>query len=181
MGLSELCLSTLDHLDEAKSINDENRYRMILEQKRFTANALTTGAAASAVVVAFVPFNFADSALLIPLETALTKGIFKVYGVEVAGDLVSALVGSAAITTVAKSIIKAIPIAGDAIIAAAEGIYTGKLNVEKINEIVEFVNEKIKSNPIAGAVITYITNNADSLKDKKPIETINEIIKNSKK
>ena len=43
-GIEELCLSTLDCIDEAQNINQENRNRMVLEQKRFTANTVTVGA-----------------------------------------------------------------------------------------------------------------------------------------
>ena len=65
-------------MDEAKEISKENLDRMILLQKRYTANAVTAGAATTAAVVGAVPFEFADAVLLVPLETSLTKGIFKV-------------------------------------------------------------------------------------------------------
>jgi len=97
-GIEELCNATLECADYAKQINKENRDRMVLEQKRFTANAMVTGATASAVLVGAVPLSFADSLLLVPLEAGMTKAIFRIYGVEFSSDLVSAIIGSALIT-----------------------------------------------------------------------------------
>lgn len=195
-GIDELCLQTLDCIDEAKKINQENRDRMVLEQKRFTANGAVVGATTSAVVVGAVPVPFPDSVVLVPLETGLTKFIFKIYGVNYSIELVTAIVGSTMITTVAKSILKAIPIAGavangvvagaivfalgESVIAAAEAIYTGKLDPTKINETVEFISEKVKTNAVVGATISYFEQNADKLKDKKPKEILDSILKNIK-
>ena len=74
-GIEELCNATLDCADYAKQINKDNRDRMVLEQKRFTANALVVIATTSAAVIGAVPLSFADSFLLVPLETALTRNI----------------------------------------------------------------------------------------------------------
>lgn len=196
-GIDELCLQTLDCIDEAKKINQENRDRMVLEQKRFTANGAVVGATTSAVVVGAVPVPFPDSVVLVPLETGLTKLIFKIYGVNYSIELVTAIVGSTMITTVAKSILKAIPIAGavangvvagaivfalgESVIAAAEAIYTGKLDPTKINETVEFISEKVKTNAVVGATISYFEQNADKLKDKKPKEIFDSILKSVNK
>lgn len=196
-GIDELCLQTLDCIDEAKKINQENRDRMVLEQKRFTANGAVVGATTSAVVVGAVPVPFPDSVVLVPLETGLTKLIFKIYGVNYSIELVTAIVGSTMITTVAKSILKAIPIAGavangvvagaivfalgESVIAAAEAIYTGKLDPTKINETVEFISEKVKTNAVVGATISYFEQNADKLKDKKAKEIFDSILKSVNK
>lgn len=196
-GIDELCLQTLDCIDEAKQINQKNRDRMVLEQKRFTANSTVVGATTSAVVIGAVPVPFPDSVVLVPLETGLTKLIFKIYGVDYSIELVTAIVGSTMITTVAKSILKAIPIAGavangvvagtmvfalgESVVAASEAIYTGKLDPTKINETVDFIGKKIKSNAVIGATISYFEENADSLKDKKPKEIFDSILKNMKK
>lgn len=195
-GIEELCLQTLDCIDEAKKINQDNRDRMVLEQKRFTANSIVAGATASATVIGASPVPH-DSMILIPLETGLTKLIFKVYGVDYSLELVTGIVGSTMITTVAKSILKAIPIAGsvangvvagaivfvlgEAVITASEMIYSRKLDPTKINEVVEFVSDKIKNSPIIGATITYFEENADKLKDKKPKDIFEDIIKSTNK
>lgn len=196
-GIEELCLQTLDCIDEAKKINQKNRDRMILVQKRFTANSAVIGATTSAVAVGAVPVPFPDSVILVPLETGLTKFIFKIYNADYSIELVTAIVSSTMITTVAKSILKAIPIAGavangvvagamvfalgEALIAAAEAIYTGKLDSTKINEIVEFINEEIKTNAVVGATISYFEQNADKIKDKKSKEIFNSILKSINK
>lgn len=197
-GIEELCVQTLDCVDEAKAINKENRERMVLLQKRYTANAVTAGAAGSAAVVGAIPFDFADAIVLVPLETALTKGIFKVYGVNFSGELVSGIVGSAIITNIAKGIIKAltgkIPVAGavlngivaavvvealgQSVIAASETIYKGKLDSTQIDMVVDFVMEKTKENKIIGASVAYLESNADKLQGKKA-KDIFEAIKNS--
>ena len=192
-GIEELCLQTLDSIEEAKQINQENRERMVLEQKRFTANSIVVGYTTSAAVIGAVPVPFPDSVILIPLETGLTKLIFKVYRIDYSLELVTGIVGSTIITTVAKSILKAIPIAGsvangvvagaivfalgDAVIAASEAIYSGEIDPSKINKIVEFVSDKIKNSAIVGATIAYFEEHADKLKDKKPKEIFEDIKK----
>ncbi len=195
-GIEELCIQTLDCLDEAKKINKNNRDRMVLEQKRFTANGVVVGATTSAAVIGAVPIPFPDSIILMPLETGLTKLIFKIYKVNYSVELVTAIVGSTMITTVAKSILKAIPLAGavangvvagaivfalgESVIAASEAIYNGKLEPTKINEMVEYISEKVKENPIIGATISYFEQNKDKMQDKKPKEILDEIMKSTK-
>lgn len=198
MGIEELCLATLECIDEAKQISKTNKERMVLEQKRFTANTATIGATTSAVVVGAIPIPYPDAAVLVPLETGLTKLIFKIYGVEYSGELVTGIVGSTIITQVAKSIVKAIPVAGavvngvvagaivfalgEGVIAASEAIYTGKLETTKMNEIIDFIGVRVKNNKIVGATIAYFEQNSDKIQDKKPKEifdTIKKSIKNN--
>ena len=187
-NIDELCVSTLNCMDEAKEIAKENLDRMVLEQKRYTANAVTAGAATTAAVVGAVPFEFADAVLLVPLETSLTKGIFKIYGVDFSGQLISGIVGSAMITNIAKSILKVatdkIPVAGavlngtvaavivealgQAIIAASEAIYKGQLDPEKIDMVVDYIGNKVKESKYVGSTVTYLEENADKLQGKKP-------------
>lgn len=186
-NVDKLCLETLKCMDEAKEISKENLDRMILMQKRYTANAVTAGAATTAAVVGAVPFEFADAVLLVPLETSLTKGIFKVYGVDFSGQLVTGIVGSAMITNIAKSILKVatdkIPIAGailngtvaavivealgQAIIAASEAIYKGQLDPDKIDMVIDYIGDKVKESKYVGSTVTYLEENADKLQGKK--------------
>ncbi len=184
-GLDELCNETLNSWETAKRISEENRIRMILEQKRYTVQAVITASTAAAVTVGAVPIPFADSLILVPLETALAKGVFKCYGVNFSQDLIVAIVGSAAITNVAKaalSALKTIPniagsvinavvagffvaALGESVAAVAEAMYSGKIDENKIDEIVEFVSQKLSNNPIIGYVVKYFIENATSLKD----------------
>lgn len=182
MGVEELCEATLDCADLARQIGAGNRRRMEIEQKRFTANAVVGTAAAAAAAVGAVPFSFADSAVLVPLETMLTKSVLKIYNVQFSGELVSAIVGSAAITNLAKAVItplKALPIAGSVIngvvagtivlalgeaeIAVGEAIYTGKLDPNRMEDIIKTIEEKTADSPVIGNVVKYLQENASSL------------------
>jgi hypothetical protein len=127
----------------------------------------------------------------------MTKAVFKIYGVEFSNDLVSAIVGSALIANIAKAALaqlKAIPniaasvlnavvaglfvgALGEAVIAISENIYRGNLDPTKIDDIVNFISEKMKNNPIIGAAISYLIANANKLKDKDVKTAFNEIQK----
>lgn len=196
-GIDELCLKTLECLEEAKSINKENRERMIIEQRRFTANSTTGVAAASALIVGAVPIPFADSVILVPLEVGLTKRILKIYKIDYNNKLIMGIVESTVITSVAKGIITAIPIAGpivngavagvivfalgEAVTVAAELIVKGKLDTDKVDEVSKFIGEKVKSNPIIGEVNEYFEKNKDNIKNKKPEEIFEDLKKSFNK
>lgn len=199
-GIEDLCTLTLDCSDKAKEISEENRKRMILEQKRFTANTLVTGATAAGVLVGAVPISFADSLILVPLETALAKGILNAYKIEFTGELITSIVSSAAITNVAKaalSSLKAIPniagsvlnavvagffvaALGESVIALSEAIYLGKVDVNKVDTAVKYVSDQLKNNAILGSVVKYIEDNAEKLQGKSAKEIFN-IVKESNK
>ena len=197
MGIDELCVETIKCLDEAKRINKANRNSMILKQKRYTAHGLVVGSTTSAAVIGAVPIPFPDSVILVPLETALTKAIFKIYGVKYSNDLVTSIVGSTMITNIAKQVLKAIPIVGapanaivggvfvfalgEAVIVASEAIYSEKLDPTKIDETVKFIVDKIKENPILDYTTKYLEENKDIIVSKKPKEILNDIIKGIKK
>lgn len=196
-GIDVLCSATLDRSEMAISISEENKNRMILEQKRFTANALVTGATAAAIVVGAVPVPFADSLILVPLETGLTKGILKVYGVEFTGELITSIVGSTAITNVARaalSALKTIPniagsvlnavvagffvaALGEAVIALSEALYTGKIDREKISSAVDFVSNKLSSNPALSAGVKYLASHSDKLQGQSAKEIFGSVQK----
>ena len=196
-GIEVLCSATLDRSEMAISSSEENKNRMILEQKRFTANALVTGATAAAIVVGAVPVPFADSLILVPLETGLTKGILKVYGVEFTGELITSIVGSTAITNVARaalSALKTIPniagsvlnavvagffvaALGEAVIALSEALYTGKIDREKISSAVDFVSDKLSSNPALSAGVKYLESHSDKLQGQSAKEIFGSVQK----
>lgn len=196
MGLGELCVSTLDCADAARKINESNRIRMAVEQKRYTANALVASAATTAAVIGAVPTGIADSLILVPLETALTKAIFKTYGVKFSADLIAAIVGSAAITNLAKAIIsplEALPIAGSVIngtvagaivltlgqaeIAAVEAMHTGKIDPSKAEGIVNFIESKLAEGRIVGMLIRYMQGNAGAITGKSAKDIITVLLK----
>lgn len=190
-GIDELCSETLGCADTAKMINQANRTRMVLEQKKFTANVIVATATTTATVVGAVPINFADAAILVPLETALTKSIFKVYNVEFSADMIAAIVGSAAITNIAKAAItplKALPVAGavingavagaivlalgEAVIATSEAIHTGKIDPTKIAEVMKFIEGKLKESKVVGELVKFMNENAKNLSGKNAKEII---------
>lgn len=199
-GIEELCNSTLDCYEEAKNINLDNRNRMMLEQKRFTANAVTYGATLTSFTIGAIPLNFADSTLLVPIEIALVSSVFKIYGVNLSKEIVKTLVGSSVITLAAKqvvSLIKTIPIAGDIVngvvagsfvfalgegtIAVSESIYTGKIDISQTEVIAETIAKSIKSNKIVKSTIGYFEKNGDNLSNKTAKEIFEEIVLSAKK
>lgn len=190
-GIDELCSETLECADTAKLINQANRTRMVLEQKRFTANIIVATATTSATVIGAVPINFADAAILVPLETALTKSIFKVYNVKFSADMVAAIVGSAAITNIAKAAItplKALPVAGavingavagaivlalgEAVIATSQAIHTGKIDPTKADEVMKSIESKLTESKVVGELIKFMNENVKDLSGKNAKEII---------
>ena len=190
-GIDELCTATLDCVDTAKQINEDNRKRMILEQKNHNANKLIAMTTAAAAAIGAVPISFADAAVLVPLETALTKNILKMYKVQISPELVSVIIGSAAISTLAKTLIvplKTLPIAGSVIngvvagsIAFALGesvnqlgkaIYTGKIDPSQVKIVQEFIEEKMSDNKVVGTITAYVQENAGNLSGKSAKEII---------
>lgn len=188
-GIEELCAATVNCMPEAKITNSLNRSRMVIEQRRFTANMLTAGATAAAAIIGAVPVPFADSLVLVPLEIGLTKGIFKAYKVDFSGELVTGIVGSTAITNIAKaalSALKAVPIAGsvlNAVVAGffvaalgeseillSENICSGKLDVSKVDSAIEFIGEKLRDNAALGFAVRYLEDNAKELSGKSAKE-----------
>ena len=195
-GLEELCESTLACSDLARQIREEALQEMILKQKRLSANTLTAGAVAGAAVVGAVPVSFADSLILVPLETALVKGIFNCYGVKSSSELVTAVVGSTAITNIAKALLaklKTIPnvaasvlnaavagvfvaVLGEAVIALAEAICLGKIDPGRIDEAVGFVIEKLKQSPMSGKAVQYLQDHAGELNGRSVKELLTVLL-----
>ena len=195
MGIDALCTATLDCVDTAKKINLDNRKRMILEQKNQNANryiALTTSAAAA---VGAIPISIADAAVLVPLERAMTKNILKMYNVKISPELVSAVIGSTAISNLAKSALvplKTLPVAGSVVngvvagvIAFALGqsvnqlgkaIYTGKVDPKQMKIVQEFIDEKLGDNKIVGSVSAYLQENADRLNGKSAKQIVSMLL-----
>lgn len=200
MGIEELCLSTLDCIDEAKDINEENRERMVLEQKRYTANATTIGATATAVTIGAIQWDFADSKMLVPIEMGLVTVIFKIYGIKISNEIIKTIIGSSAVTVAAKyvvTLVKIVPIVGniansvvagvfmyalgEGTIAVSEGIYTGKIDPIETDKIAETIGKSIETNPIIKATMEYFDKNSDKISGKTPKEIFNEIKKSVNK
>lgn len=198
MGIEELCLKTIECWDEAVELGGEN-LKKILNKKRFFSQSITVASTASAAAVGAIPLNFADAAILVPLETGMTTAILWNYDIK-DKTIVSTVVGSQAITFVAKQVvsaIKTIPGVGDIVNAVVAGIivfalgetvtilgeniYEGKISVEDLENIASFISDKLEENPILQETISYFEKNADILNNKNAKQIINEIIKNHKK
>ena len=198
-GIDELCIKTLECIDEAKNISKENKYQMILNQKRLSAQGITGISASSAVVVGLapIPSGISDAAILVPLEVALTKKIFKIYDIKYSEGLIDKIIGGTIITVVAKMIVQNIPLAGqiangivagsvvfslgESIIGVSELIYTGKIDPDDFDKIYEVIEEKMKNNAIIGSISTYFEKNKDKLGNKSANEIFNDILKITKK
>ena len=193
MGIEDLCLQTLDCLDEAKKINKNNLNRMILNQKRFLAHGLVVAATTSAATIGAVSvIPFSDSVILVPLEASLTKSIFKIYKIKFSNELIDNIIGATTITFIAKEILKIIPLAGnvangvvagvvvcalgESIIAASEAIQKGTINPEKVNEILDFISEKMKSNKFLNKATNYLKENANNLQNKSSKEILTNML-----
>ena len=196
-GLTALCTETLACAAEAWEISGGNQTRLVLEQKRFSAEKTVIGATTAAAMVGAVPIPFPDSFILVPLETGLAKNLLKIYDIDFSGDLVTAIVGSAAITTVARSALNALKTIpnvagsvinavvagffvfalGESVIALSEEISKGRINKEKIDEVVAFVEEKIRGNAVLAAAIKVLGTNPEKWKDKKAKQILIETLK----
>lgn len=200
MGLEELCTNTIKCMSESKQIKESSLNNMIFMQKRYTAHSLTVGASITGAGIAAIPFNFADSELLVPLEIGLTTGILKIYNISNVNGLAKSIVGSNAITFLAKKAVtglKTIPGVGDAINAVVAGIiifalgegvifvseeiYTGRIDENDIDKVNEAVSNSINDNPILNTAINYFNKNKNNLSNKKTKDILNDIIKESKK
>lgn len=56
---------------------------------------------------------------------------------------------------------------GQAVIAASELIYKGQLDPKKIDQIVEYIVNKVRESKYVGSTITYLEKNADKIQNKK--------------
>ena len=187
-GIEELCLETLNSFDEAQLISKENIIKFTLIQKRVNAQGLILSATGIAIGIAFVDRkNKVDSLLLVPLEKNLTILLFKIYGVKYSKELVDDVLGSGAITSVAKHIVgkfdrtQIIDAAvagtivftiGEAVVYASEKAFKGEIELDNINE---YIIKFIKNAPTVGVVIDYLNKNKDELKDKNPQEVVKEL------
>ena len=186
------------------NINDKTKphkkKRTELAQMRHTANVMVGGAATSAAVAGAVPILFPDTAVILPIETMMTKGIFKTYKINVSADLITAIIGSAAISNIAKSLVtplKVLPIAGQVIngvvagaivlilgeaeIALSEAIHKGGIKSDKMDDVLSFVDSALKKNKIVGELIKFIEQNATNLAGKDSKEILTTFLKVVKK
>lgn len=192
-GVEKLCLNTVDCLKDENKINENNVNRMLLKQKKFTAKSVVLEAAKSACFVGSVSSTYADAISLNPLESELFEYIYKIYGIDFTEELLNEIVNSDEIDNLAEKAIEKISkkdstvngvvaggvvlASGEAVISSCEAIYTGKLEQENVNDIVEFINSNVKENSIFDSIISYFENNKKIAKDKTAKDIFKEIKK----
>ncbi len=185
MGIDELCDRTLAVGKDAKLISTVNLRRMEAEQVRHDAHVLVGTCAGAAAVIGAVPIPFADSLILVPLETFMTTQIFKIFGVKTSTNLIKGIVGSTAITKLAKLAIdqlKFIPVAGSvinaavasffvealgvAVIALSDAITGGLVDQNRIEDVEKFIVDNLKNNKALAKGLSYVENNFGKLSGK---------------
>lgn len=70
------------------------------------------------------------------------------------------------------------------LLPGCEADQRGKLDKEKLDAVVDFVSDKLKTNAVLGFVVKYISNNADKLQGKSAkdiMAIIEDALKTSKK
>lgn len=194
-GVEELCLQTIESKEEAVELNIKNNQKK-LSKKRIISQSITITSTTTASVIGAVPLNFADAAILVPLETGMVTAILWNYDIK-DKKIITTIVGSQGITILAKqavSALKTLPIIGDianAVVAGiivftlgesvtllSESIYQGKISTENLEKISKFINEKIEKTPILQEAISYLENNKDHIKDMGAKEILEGIMKN---
>ena len=66
---------------------------------------------------------------------------------------------------------------GESVIALSEALYLGKVDRDKISSAVDFVSEKLTSNPAIGFGIKYLESHSDKLQGKSAKEIFNSVQK----
>lgn len=176
-GLDELIFETNNLIPEALRLNKLAVTDFELRMKNGSSNALTAAATLSAVAIGAVPIPIADSALLVPLQSALVLGITKIYGMEKddagARRIAETLIQSGMVSAGARSLLsglKAIPginIAAEILNALVAGTITaiiggtaakvmekvarGELDAENLDWIKKFAESEI-----AGQIGEYL-------------------------
>lgn len=170
-GLDELIAETNCLIPEALRLNKLAVTDFELRMKTGSANALTAAATLSAAAIGAVPIPIADSALLVPLQSALVLGITKIYGMENddagARRIAEVMIQSGIISAGARNLLsglKAIPginIAAEILNALVAGTITaiiggtaakvmekiarGELDAENLDWIKKFAESEIAS------------------------------------
>jgi len=121
---------------------------LILKKKE--AN-ITIGLAASAAAgVAFSPIPFSDSALLIPIQTAMVIKILSIYGYRADKSAIVSLIGSSAVSSLGKtlvgSLIKLFPGVGTIVGASINATIASSLTFAIGKSLLEIVHDQAKKN-----------------------------------
>ena len=168
-GLDTLINKTIELMPEAKTISKESVKAIDIKLKGTMANAILGSSTAAATVVGAIPIPIPDATILVPLQTAMLKGISKTYGLHnqsASNDIIDTVLKVGATTMAGKgllNLVKAIPgvniaavvlnatVAGIITLAAGatsnvvfKKVYAGEIDVNSIdweNEITKIFND----------------------------------------
>lgn len=141
-GISELIEATNECMPEGIKAGTNDLRKFILNRKKALSHSVVVAATGAGVAVAAIPFNFADAAMLGPIELTEIKSIAKIFGI---GD-----------DDEAKKFIEALVEAGT-VGAAAKGIVSGVKQLAKQIPAVKVVNAAVAGSIVAslGEVAIY--------------------------
>ena len=66
---------------------------------------------------------------------------------------------------------------GESVVALSEAIYLGKIDKSKIDNVVDFISDKLKNNAVLAFAVNYIEKNAEKLQGKSAKEIFSIIDK----
>ncbi len=119
MGLEDLVRTTGKLLPEARKLVFIAAQKVDLEAKKMNAQGIIVGAATAAAAAGAIPIPFSDTAVLVPIEVGMIKGITTVFGFQVEQNLVSELwkifqarSGASAMGSRTANLLKFIPVVG---------------------------------------------------------------------
>ena len=142
-GLDSLVDRTIELTPEALKMADSAIYNYKLNIKRKMAHGFTATVTAGSAVVGASPIPIADAVILVPAQTALVRGIAKIYGISTKdSDLIKTIVECGTVSIPARAAVSslkaAFPGVGNAINAIVAAVLSGA-----IGEITIVIMDKV--------------------------------------
>ena len=185
-GISELIEATNECMPEGLKAGASDLTKFILTRKRALAHSVVVTATGIGAGVAAIPFNFADAAMLGPIELTEIEAIAKIYGInkdDESKKFIDTLVEAGTISTAAKGalssfkqVAKQFPVVkvanavvaggfvatlGEIAIYAFEQIYLGNRSLDELEWLKNITEVFFKK-----GLISKLGDVANSLKDK---------------
>lgn len=205
IGVDRLVEKTNDIIPESFKINKIAVFELNLRIKRFNANTLTITATSGAAVIGAVPIPFADSAILMPLQSYMVINILKIYDIKKEGgnlnNITETIISCGVVTIGAKTIIsslKVIPglnlaaavinavvaavitaVLGEITIAIMEKVVKGEVDPNDLDWIKKFTDIQFMEK--VGKYISKFGKNLEDKNSKNIGEIIADIFKDSSK
>lgn len=145
LSLAMLPEAYRDAFVEAQRIDRELKIQTVYG-KDGKANAIITGATATAVAIGATPIPLSDAALLVPVQMGMIAGLAGLYGLGKEAVKQSALpfIAKVAGMMTATSLLKLIPFLGSAVNATVAGTFTGAMGLYVKNSFEKIAIAKIK-------------------------------------